>query len=160
MSHHDFTTLEDLRDNTVRQFGCYMLCKLVESDAATPDDVVAAMDIDNLRSLLDMQELETIVREFSNIDEPDEGVLGIGTENREEFEKMMADMMTAIKKRIISNFMESGVKQGFLEAEFDAVEGQFQFSLTDKAIEAYRNREKRKRGEKDRNDELDESADD
>lgn len=145
MSIHEFTTLEDLRDNMVRQFGCYMLCKLVESDAATPDDVVAAMDMDNLRGLLDMQELENIVREFSNIEDEESGVLGIGADNRKEFDERMSNMMRAVKKRIISNFMDSGVKQGFLEVDFDPEDGEFKFSITEKAMQSYRERENRKK---------------
>ena len=113
------TTIEGVQKKALILFG-----QFVErlSGVSMPPEIPA-----HAEKYLPISELEAIIKDYA-IEMP--GGWAIGAETEEEATKKLRGMLDAVLQRILSNVMADGVHRGWLDCDFNADTGRFEFSLT------------------------------
>lgn len=78
---------------------------------------------------LSLKETEAIVREHSCV--VDE-TYAIGGDTEEEAKQKINELLAALMDRVMSNVLQEGVRQDWLDCEYDEEKNDFKFSVTDK----------------------------
>lgn len=118
-------TIERLRDFALICFDKF----LAERDGRPP-----ISDVEKIcGEYLSTGEVETILKE--NCQCNTDGFYGVGGKTAEEANKNMETLMTALMRRILSNVISGGVRDGWLDCAFDSEKNDFCFKITDKGKE-------------------------
>lgn len=122
---HRISTLERLRDFALVCFDKY----LAERDGRPQIPEIEKM----CGMFLSVNEVEAIVKE--NCQCHNGGFYGVGGNTAEEANKNMESLMFALMTRILSNVLNHGVSDGWLDCAFDVDKNDFCFQITDKGRE-------------------------
>lgn len=114
------TTLELVQQKSLRLFG-----EFVErmSGVKMPVEIP-----EHSEKYLPLNELEAIIRDYAVVIP---GGWAVGAATAKDATQKLKEMLDAILQRILSNVMADGVHRGWLDCDFNADTGRFEFSLTD-----------------------------
>ena len=122
--HHECSSLEGLRDHILMVFGGFI---------AKLNDESPTNMLEYQRQFLELWEVENIVKEQCDVSE--DGMYGIGANSFDEYKEKMLSLFRALGSRVLSNVMAAGVKEGFLDADYDFEKDAFAFSVTEKGMQ-------------------------
>ena len=120
------TSLEDLQQLALRLFA-----RFVEQMGGVkmPEDVPPEAE-----QYLSVDEIERIVRDHG---QEFNGGFAVGANSKEEAMEKMRELLSALMTRVMSNVMHKGVKNGWLNCEFDTDTNDFCFTVTDEGKRAH-----------------------
>jgi hypothetical protein len=82
---------------------------------------------------LSLQETEAIVREHSYVVDDS---YAIGGDTQEEAKEKINELLAALLDRVMSNVLQEGVRQEWLDCQYDVEKNDFAFSVTEKGKQA------------------------
>lgn len=139
--HMGFTSIVNLQQKALYLFGRF-LARI--SGKNLPEEVPV-----ETAKYLPLNEVENILREHG---QDIGGGFVVGGDTPEEMQQSIHTLIAALVDRIMSNVLSEGVKNGFLDFEFNTDKNDFVFAVTERGKQLYADREDYDTGDSEESD--------
>lgn len=121
-SHPKVIPMEMLRNQAIALFGRF----LAMQNNVAPETYADITD--EKCKFLSLQETETIVRSFSEMDNGE--MMAVGGNSKQEAVRQIRQLMAALVERVLSNVIAEGVSRDLIDVAFDDAQNSFAFQVS------------------------------